>query len=206
MHVRTLISRNIFTIYCIAISQIFFMIFLMFFFCSYRFVKNRNPNLVIDIFQVFHFQLKHFDFVRLLKELGETDGEYIRVFEIVHAFDLHECFELDDLLIPLILCNPSTPELLNYLKKVPKQAEKLVSWIDKLDIHQLNESKLKYSHCKKLNSDRLAGKPKSNFLKLLITKLSIDEADHAPIHWREMTKMDIRYHIWQKGAMGNYNN
>ena len=179
----------------------------MFFFCSYRFVKNRNPNLVIDIFQVFHFQeLKHFDFVRLLQELGETDGEYIRVFEIVHAFDLHEWFELDNLLIPLILCNPSTPELLNYLKKVPNQAEKLVSWIDKLDIHQLNESKLKYSHCKKLNSDRLAGKPKSNFLKLLITKLSIDEADHAPIHWREMTKMDIRYHIWQKGAMGNYTN
>ena len=158
--------------------------------------------MVIDIFQVFHFQLKHFDSVRLLKELGETDGEYIRVFEIVHAFDLHEWFGLDDLLIPLVLCNPSTPELMEYLKKVPKQAEELVSWIDKLDIHQLNEAKLKYSHCKKLNSDRLAGKPKSNFLKLLITKLSIDEPNHAPIHWREMTKSDIRYHIRQKGAMG----
>ena len=88
------------------------------------------------------------------------------------------------------------------IPKIDLVAKKLVTWIDNLQLQDLNDVKLKYSKCKKMNCDRLVGKAKIKFLKDLIAKLDIDEETFAPINWMNQKKCDLRYYMTQQQQIG----
>ena len=94
----------------------------------FRFIKNKNRTLTIELFKCFHFDTLNTDeFKNLLQYNVQDDGDYIRVADVIHSFNLHDKFEMDEILIPFIMCNPNSDDLLNYLKMVPTQGQFSIS-------------------------------------------------------------------------------
>ena len=170
-----------------------------------RFITHKNRAVIIEIYRTFKFSiLSTLRFKNLLIQNVQGTGDYTKIAGIAHEFGILDSFELKELLLPFLFCNPNMEELITYLKEVPNQAVQLIKWIDQLnvDMSPLNQAKLDYDYIKRMNLDRLSSKPRAKLIKELIHKLNLDEKSVAPRYWEDSRKNDLRYHIRQVDNMG----
>lgn len=183
-----------------------------------RFKAAKSSIVLKDAFYIFQLEECKNDLKSLVDEILAS-GDCIRAAEIVSILKLYDQFELvrdsvlhalrsfkilptsfqHQLAVPFMLSNPSPETMLDFFRGSPKDASRIVSWLDSLDLASLNRTTKMYSQAN-VNLTRLGSQNKHKLIEWFCSKFELDIAAVAPQLAREKECRDLVYWIGQRDS------